>query len=55
MFQRPADTLAAVPDRAFGGAHFGRVAHIVEKDVAFDPADVSLLPSAGSGQAVRMD
>jgi len=46
-----------------GIAHFGRVAHAVEVDVAFDPADVGLLgaigivfeadgiPSASSGQA----
>ncbi len=26
-----------------GGAHFGALAHAVEGDVAFDPADVSLL------------
>jgi len=28
---------------------------VVEKDVAFDPADVGLLPSASSGHAVRME
>ena len=51
------------PQTTFGGAHFARVAHIVEKDVAFNPADVGLLgaigvvleadgiPSASSGQA----
>jgi hypothetical protein len=31
----------------FGGAHFGRVAHVVEKDVAFDPANVGLLGANG--------
>ena len=46
-----------------GGAHFGRVTHVVEVDVALDPADVGLLraigvvleadgiPSVSSGQA----
>ena len=27
----------------FGSAHFGRMAHAVEKDVALDPVDVGLL------------
>jgi hypothetical protein len=30
-----------------GGAHFDRVAHVVEKDVAFDPANVGLLGADG--------
>ena len=41
----------------FGGAPFGRVAHVVEKDLVFAsegmppaPADVGLLPSTSSGQ-----
>jgi hypothetical protein len=46
-----------------GSAHLGWVTHIVEVDIAFDPADVGLLgtigvvfeadgiPSASSGQA----
>ena len=33
----------------------GQVAHIVENDLALDPADVGSLPLAGSAQAVRMD
>jgi len=30
-----------------GSAHFGRVTHVVEVDVALDPADVGLLRAIG--------
>ena len=47
----------------FGSPHLGRVADVVEVDVAFDPVGIGFFPSADSsrlrsgqaGQAARME